>query len=206
MSQFTLRWDNTDVNASTNSINQKLQYRYKSVGGLFIDSTIIDKTVNTVDSPILNDNKIIEFKVQCLCTANGPTDNDNGIIENIGFVCINPTITKTDIQSTITLDVTGLDITKARFTLKKSSDNSLIGLPVIVDKVGTTIATTQTGLVTATNYYWQIELYANINNTEVKSSDLGFLEIPCSPYPFITNNPPTCSPVTAITVASIEIV
>lgn len=198
MAQFTLTWDNSNVLADSNVVSQKLFYRYKTIGGAFIAGADLSKDTKSVDSPILSDNRVIEFIIQCSCNENGPSNNDNGIQEEIEFACIVPTINKTYNQSTISLNLTGLDISKVKFTLKKSSDNSIVGTPVIVNVVNNTASMTNIGLTEVTNYYYQVELYANVNNVELKSSV-------CSPYPFQTNALPSCDPITSLTVASIEI-
>ncbi len=209
MSQFTLDWDNTALLATGNTIGQRAVYRYKSVGGAFIstgftpDNDLAD-SVDSVDSPVLDDNKVIEFKIQTLCEVSGPTDNDNGIQEVIDFAEIIPEIGKDDSSSEIEINVTNLDITKARFTLRKASDNSLV-TSTVVNKSVNTIALTKTGLTFLTNYYWQIELYAIVNTIEVISSYLEYIGTPFSPYPFTTDAPPVCDPVTAMDVTSVEI-
>lgn len=209
--QFTLQWNNASVLANPNATAQTALYRQKSVGGAFISvgftpTNPLAKTVNTVDSPnTLLDNVVYEFKVQSVCTLNGPVDNDNGVREIIGFACITPTVTKGETQGTISLSVAGTDITKARVTLRRSSDNSQVSQN-IVNAVGNTISFTQTGLTAGTNYYWQVELYATINGVEVISSDSNYLGSPCSPYAFATDALAVCDPVTSLTVDSIEIV
>lgn len=205
--QFRLTWNNTNVAASSNSINQRALYRYKSIGGAFLSDGFtpandLATSANTTISKALDDNKVIQFEVETICTVNGPAINDNGIVEAIGFSCIAPVITKDYVSSNISIDITGLDITKARFTLRKASDNTLI-YQIIVNPIGTTISTNAVGLSSSTNYYWQIELYANVNNIEVISSDSNYLGTPCSPYPFITDAPPYCAPITSMTISSI---
>lgn len=208
--QFTLIWDNSAVLASSNATGQRALYRYKTVGGAFISigftpTNDLAKSVSTVDSPVLDDNKVIQFETASLCTSGGPTPNDNGIQEVIEFAAITPVITKDDVSSTITLITTGLDITKAKFTLRKSSDNTIVGTPVVVNVVSSSAATISTGLVYSTNYYWQVELYAIVNSVEVISSNFSYIGSAFSPYPFTTNAPAVCNPVTSVTVTSIEI-
>jgi len=208
--QFNLLWINTKVQASSNSISQRALYRYKAVGGAFIStgftpSNDLATSASTTVSPVLDSNKVVQFEVETICTINGPAINDNGIQEAIGFVCLTPTIVKTDTTSSISIDVTGLDITKARFTLRKSSDNTVLGTPIISNVASNTIFGSITGLVASTNYYWQIELYATVNTLEVISSGTDFLGAPCSPYPFTTNAPAVCPPITAATISSIQI-
>lgn len=211
MAQFTLIWNNASLLANANDISQQALYRYKQIGGNYISTGFtpandLAKTVSTVDSPILNDNKVIQFKTTALCTSGGPVDNDNGIQEAIEFSEVIPTIAHTDNSSSISLDVTGLDITKARLTLRKSSDNTIVGAAIIANNINNTIQASQNGLVYSTNYYWQVELYATVNNIEVKSSDIDYRGSLFSPYPFMTNAPAVCNPATAVTVSSIEIV
>lgn len=211
MAQFNLVWDESNVAVNPNALSQRASYRYKAVGGSWITAGFtpindLDITDNNVLAPVLDNNKVVELKVECICTVNGPTINDNGVREGIGFSCITPNVSVfTSTQGTITIDLTSTDITKVRFTLKKSSDNSTVMVPTEVNRVGNSATITKTGLTASTSYYWQVELYANINLFEVKSSDLGYLGTPCSPYPFTTSAAPVCDPITAITVSSIEI-
>lgn len=207
--QFNLTWDNTDVNASSNSLHQRASYRQKSVGGSFITTGFtpandMAKTVNAATTPsTLLFNAVYEFKVENLCTVGGPTINDNGVREAIQFSCINPTTDQDHDSASISVNLTGLDITKVKFTLKKASDNTIVASSLVV-KSGTSVAYNATGLTPTTNYYWQIELYANVNSVEVISSQAAYLDQPCSPYPFTTEANPTCAPITAalITAAS----
>jgi len=208
MAQFTLEWDATQVITNPNATGQRVLY--KEVGNStwldtgFTPANPLPTTANTVQFPVPEDNIVYEFIVEASCSVNGPTGNDNGPQELISFACITPTITKTDIASTISLDVTDLDITKARLTLRTAA-NVLVGPAVVANRVGSTISTTKTGLTGSTNYYWQVELYATVQNVEVKSSDQGYLGMACSPYPFTTDAPPVCDPITAVTLTSVEI-
>jgi len=205
MAQFTLSWNNTSVLASANVINLRALYRYKTVGGSFISTGFtptndMAKSVVTADTPELDENKVVETKVQSICTDNGPTDNDNGLQEAIEFACIVPTLTKTDTTGTIEVDTTGLDITKIRFTLRKAIDNTIVGTATTVNaSISAPTSISKTGLIQTTNYYWQVELYATVNNIEIKS------EV-CSPYPFTTNSTIICDPLTDFIITSIEIV
>jgi len=208
--QFTLDWSSTNVQANPNATAQRAAYRYKAVGGSFITTGFtpandLAKTAITADSPSLDDNKVIEFEILTICTVSGPTTNDNGIQEAINFACITPALTNAETQSQIVITLTGLDITKARLTLKKASDNSIVLAPTIVNKVSNAVTYTKTGLVGSTNYYWEIELYATVQGVEVKSSDAGYLGISCSPYAFTTSAPSVCAPVTAMDITSVEI-
>jgi len=211
MAQFKLQWDNTNVNANPNAVSQRASYRQKSVGGVFIATGFtptndLAKTVSEALTPVISSNVIYEFKVQAICTQNGPTDNDNGIQEGIVFSCIAPSMNKTSDSSSITIDVTGTDIAKARFTLKKSSDNSIVITPTIINRSGNSITQLATGLQSSTSYYWQIELIATVSGVDVYSSDINQLGVSCSPYVFQTDAPPFCNPVASLTATSIETV
>jgi hypothetical protein len=192
MAQFTLNWDNTPILTSGNVLNQTASYREKSLGGSYITtgftpSNTLSKTVTSVDSPILEDNKIYQFKIESNCTVNGPTINQNGVQEGIVFSCLIPTVTKTSTSSQIVLNVANTDITKARFTLRKTSDSSIVLADTVVNRVGTTITCSKSsGLLASTIYYWQYDLYATINGVEVISSTNSYIGSKCSPYSFLT--------------------
>lgn len=203
MSQFTLIWDSSKLASNANATEQNALYRYRLVGGSYISTGFTPANplaINAVtsDSPVLDNNKVIQFKISTTCTSNGPTDNDDGIKEVIEFESITPTITKDESSSDIVEDVTGLDMTKARFSLKKSSDNTTVGTPTIVNRVGNSISFSQSGLVYNTNYYWQVELYATVNTVDTISEVF-------SPYPFTTDAPAVCNPTTSVAVTSIEV-
>lgn len=209
MSQFTLIWNNSALLVSSNALTQTAEYRYRLVGGAYISTGFsptnpLAKAATTTDSPTLDDNKVIQFKIQTDCTTGGPSDNDNGLQEVINFIEIIPTITKTDTTANITIDATGTDITKARLTLRKASDNSIVD-QIIVNKVSNNIIRPITGLSYSTNYYWQVEFYANVNSIEVLSSAPSYNGVVFSPYPFTTNAPAVCDPVTSVTVTSVEV-
>ena len=209
MAQISLNWDNTGVLSNTNVTGQKASYASRSAGAWvtigFTPSNIMAKTVNSALSPnTLVDNVVYQFKVEAICTVGGPTINDNGIREIISFSCLSPTLTHDVYTGTISLDVTSTDITKARFTLKKASDNTIVFGPTIVSKTLFTITQTIAGLAPSTNYYWTVELYAIVNSVEVISSSTDYLGTVCSPYPFRTSDEPTCNPVTSGTISSIQ--
>lgn len=209
MSQFTLLWDNTKLLLNSNNINQRALYRYRLVGGAFIStgfspSNDLATSVNTVDSGVLDNNKVVQFKITELCTASGPTDNDNGIQEGIEFEAITPTLTQTETTGTIVVPLASTDITKVRITLRKSSDNTIVSVNV-VNNLANAATYVQTGLVGSTAFYWQIELFATVNNVEMVSSSTLYYGTIYSPYPFTTNAPSVCDPVTSVVVSSIEI-
>lgn len=183
--QFFLEWESDELVASTNALTLTALYRQKSVGGVFISvgftpANPITKTIEAALSPVLLDNIIYEFKTEIQCTLNGPTNNSNGIKESINFACILPVLSHSDTQTSIIVDVTGLDITKAKFTLKKVSDDSNAVSPIIVNRLVNSISATATGLTPATAYYWQINLYSTINGVEVIGTT-------CTPYNVTTS-------------------
>jgi hypothetical protein len=90
--------------------------------------------------------------------------------------------------------------------LRKALDNSIVGTPTIINKTGSSISFSSSFLDSNTNYYWQIELYSIVNNIEVVSSNSDYVGSSFSPYPFKTDPPAICDPVTSLTVSSIEVV
>lgn len=195
MAQFTLNWDNTDILANANNINQRASYRQKSVGGAWITAGFtpgnpLSTAVTSVTSPVLDSNVIYEFMIESLCTQNGPTSNDNGIIEQIGFNCIEPIIENTNTQSQAVVDLTDTDITKVVFTLRLASNNSVVFGPLTVNRAGTSAIATATGLTANTSYYWQIALITVVGGAEVSSSAPVYLGNVCGPYNTLTENNP----------------
>jgi hypothetical protein len=209
MAQFSLSWDNSAVLTNTNSISQRCSYKLRTSDTWlttgFSPTNDMAKTVITANSTSgLGNNVVYQFKVENICTSGGPTINDNGIQEGINFSCISPTLTETSTTGTLVLDTTGTDITAARVTLKLALDNSIIVAPTIISVSSNSITANATGLTASTNYYWQVELYAIVNNITVISSDTTQMGSICSPYPFTTGAPPVCNPVTAGTISSIQ--
>lgn len=209
MAQFELNWFNAAVLISPNAISQRALYRQKSVGGAFISTGFtpandLPKTASQTLSPDLAENVIWEFKVQAICTEGGPTDNDNGIIELLEFECLTPILSQDVDSATITLNVLGLDITKARFTLHFASDNTVADGPTTVNKVGNSISYTATGIDPGTDYYWEIELYSTVGGVEIVSSSLDQLGFACQSDVFSTDED-ICAPCTDLDVSSIEL-
>ena len=191
MAQFTLNWFAAPVMVNPNATGQRAVYRQKSIGGSFLTTGFtpandLPKTQESVTSPVLANNIIWEFKVQALCTEGGPIDNDNGIIEALKFFCIVPTVTFGAEDSTISINKTGLDITKARFVCKLQSNNAIVFGPVTANPVGNGISATATGLDANEDYYWEYELYSTVNGIEIISSASGQLNDTCGPYNFTT--------------------
>lgn len=208
MANFTLVWDNAAVLASANSISQRVSYRRKDVGGSWITTGFIpvndmSKSINSALSPTLLDNVIYEFRVQNICTTGGPTINGNGIQEQIVFACITPDVSHTDTASSISITTTALNITKARFTLRKQSDNTIVYGPVVASVISNTAQATATGLTASTTYYWQVELYTTVNNTEVISSNGAYIGAVCGPYNVTTSVPAVCvAPINLVVTAN----
>lgn len=210
MSQFKLTWDNTAVVANSNATGQRVGYRQKSVGGIFnttgfTPTNDLAKAAVTTDSPILLDNIVYEFRVQTICTQNGPTNNDNGVQEGLIFGCLGSNPNQTHEQATILVSLVNTDITKARITLKRSADNSVVSGPITISRINDAITQTVFDLIPDTNYYWQLEYAAIVNSIEVWSSDLAQLGAPCPPVQFKTNPNPVCTPVTSLTATTIQV-
>ena len=102
------------------------------------------------------------------------------------------------------INLTNTDITKVKFTLKKTADNTTVNSTIVVGSG--TVSSTFNGLTASTNYYFTIEFYATVNNIEVLSSNAGYIGTVFSPYPFTTATPNVCIPLTSITVTSIEVI
>ncbi len=210
MAQFTLTWDNTEALANANAINQRASYRLKTVGGAWVttgftpanDMAVAETTTDTANS--LTNNKVYEFMIETLCASGGPTPGDNGIQEDITFSCIVPTLTKTHNSAKAVVDLTGTDVSKVRFTLKRTTDNVVMGTALVLN-VANSAELNVTGLAASTNYYWEIELLANVNNIEVSSLAVAYLGAVCGSYPTVTDANPVCDPTTSLTVTSIEL-
>lgn len=231
MAQFTLNWDSDDVVALENATAQRASYKARSsptwITDGFTPANDMAKEVESATTPdTLLDNVVYQTKVEAICTVNGPTINDNGVQEEINFACLpSPTIETTFESAITTFDVDGTDIYKAHFTLRKASDNSIVvyedhpvnNIPIYQDNVGHLYLDLsdfkysdaephiEIILEPNTNYYWQLELFAIVNNVSVSSKLPKYLTVLCSPYPFTTDAPPVCDPITAGTISSIEI-
>lgn len=212
MAQFRLNWNNIILISNPNVIGQRASYRQKSLGGSFITTGFtpandLSTTIDTVDSANIAVNKVWEFKIESICTIGGPIINTNGLQEKLKFACITPVITHTANSSNITLNVTGLDITKAQFILKKVSDNSIIYGPVTINRVGNSISAVATGLIGSTAYYWETVLFATVSGIEIDSvsasTPIG-IGTACISTNF-TTEASICLPVTGVDVSSINI-
>ncbi len=188
---FTLNWDNSLVLASGNSINQRVSYRQKNIGDPWITVGFTpNNDLSTSDTSAyidtLDPNLIYEFKVEAICTEGGPTINDNGIVEQIVFQCIDPDeVTATQTTATIIVDFTATDITKARWRIRRSGDDSLVQSAITT--VSNSTSHTFTGLVANTSYYITVEYYTTINFVEVISSASNYLDDVCGRYNITTN-------------------
>ncbi len=185
MATFTLNWDNTLILAEPNAINQRASYRIKSVGGAYI-TTGFTPTNDMATSVISTSrtgsaNIVYEFKIEALCTAGGPTMNDNGVIEQIVFECIDPIFSDvTSTSITVTIPTSTTDIEKIKFTLRKQGDGSLVAQTTSISPgdLGDTIAIFS-GLTANTAYYIDAVYYATINGVEVMSNQTGYLNLVC---------------------------
>jgi hypothetical protein len=197
MGQFTLNWDNSAVLASANSTGQRASYRQKSVGGAFntggfAPANDLLTSASTVLSPVVLNNVVYEFIIENLCSSGGPTLIDNGIQEQIAFSCIGLNVVKDHESSTATIDLTNTDITKVRFILRKSSDNTIVYGPNDIVRISgaNSISVTATGLTASTTYYWQVILFAVVNGVEVNSSMPAYINDVCGPTLVTTDASP----------------
>ncbi len=208
MAQFVLNWFAAPVMVNPNATGQRALYRQKSVGGSFISTGFtpandLPKTTEQTTSPVLGNNIIWEFKVQALCTVGGPTDNDNGLVEDLEFQCLVPTLTWDQFDATIQLNVAGTDISKAIFTLHLASDDSVVDNSGSVNRIGTIIQYQATGIDADTEYYWRWTMQATVNGVEITSSSVSQLGTFCQSVDF-TTNPDVCLPITDITAEAEE--
>lgn len=208
MAQFNLNWFNTAVIVNANVVGQRAAHRQKSVGGAYSSSGYtpandLPTTASAVQTPVLANNVVWEFKVDAICTLGGPTINDNGIQEGLGFSCLVPSLSNTDTTATIVLNIGSVDIGSAAFTLHKVSDDSIVSGPITVNKLGTTISHTVTGLDPDTDYYWEFIEYATVGGVVIASSDVNQLGASCFSAD-ISTDPGICAPVTALTSIATE--
>lgn len=182
MSTFTLNWNNSLVLANVNAINQRAYYRIKTVGGSFLTTGFTpsnDMSTAVVSATLTGTaNKIYEFKIAAVCTSGGPTYNDNGIVEQIVFQCITPTsLVATQTTATIVVNFSSTDITKAKWSIRKQGDNSLV--QAVITTVSGSTSHIFTGLTSNTAYYVTVEYYTTINGSEVISSSSSYLNSIC---------------------------
>src|SRR5690348_4808141 len=157
MAQFKIKWFNAAVLSNPNSISQRVVYKRKTdtdwLSTGFTPSNDLPKTATEVTSPVVADNVVWQFKPQVVC-QNGVVDNDDGVKEALKFSCFVPVLAKTYNSATITVNITGTDISKARFTLKKTGDNTVVYGPVTVSPVSNSISTSSGAILDpATSYY-----------------------------------------------------
>ncbi len=210
MAQFNITWYNTAVIINPNATGQRVSHRGKTAGGAYVTAGYtpannLPKTASASQSPILGDNVVWEFKVECLCDEGGPTPNDNGNIEGLKFACLEPVVSNIETDSvTITLNVLNTDITSATFILHKSADDVVVAGPTTIARVGNSITWNVTGLDPETNYYVETILYAIVNGAQIASNDADQLNASCISEDFITLAD-VCAPVTAADITSIDI-
>lgn len=178
MAILYLRWRD-DLVVTANTIGYRASKRIKTVGGAWITtgfSPINDLAPNVFETQAtVTANKVYELKVEAICTTGGPTINNNGVQENIKFECITPDLTSDSENVSVSINLAGTDITKARLTLRRQSDNFIVGGPTIVNNVADAIAHTFTGLTPGISYYLTVEFYATVNAIEVISSSIDYL-------------------------------
>jgi hypothetical protein len=170
MGTRNLTWDNTGLAANTNITGVQVGKRLKSVGGAFA-YTPLDKAITTHEAT-LEDNKVHEFKVQTLCTVNGPVDNTGGVKEGLTFACLLPQFFATTSTIKVVLNVSGLDLTKAKVRLFKVTGDVFVEEKIPL-KTGSEITAEFTGLTDNTDHYVTIQLYAMVGGVEQSSSLCG---------------------------------
>ncbi len=199
MGTLKLSWDNSNLVFDPNTDAQRASKRVKAIGGAydtvgFNPANDMAKSVNEALATVL-DNRVYEFIIDAICISGGPTPNDNGPIEGIAFACIAPSFNPTYNSLNVVLNLVNTDISKIRVTLRKQSDNSLVGT-FTASRSGTTATATFSGLTASTDYWVQIELYAVVNGVEVISSDAAYLGAVCgsnaAPYQVTTSPVPPC--------------
>ena len=164
MASFTLTWSNTALINNNNVTGVRVEYKQKLAAGNFTVSPPdpLDKSITSKLITGLLDNVVYQFKIAALCTAGGPTGNDNGTREAIKFACVSPTETHTD--TTATISVVGLpaDIKSVRFTLG--------GVTITNNTSGGSVSNIFTGLTPGASYTATIELIASVNAQDVAST------------------------------------
>jgi hypothetical protein len=209
MAQFNLTWFNTAVIINPNATGQRVSHRGKTAGGAFstagyTPANDLPKTASASQSPVLANNVVWEFKVECLCEEGGPTLNDNGLQEGLKFACLEPVISNIDEDSaTVALNVLNTDITSATFILHLTADDSVIAGPTTVARVGNSITWNVTGLASGTEYYVETILYAIVNGSQIQSNDANQLNASCISDDFQTALG-VCAPVTDLDATVIE--
>lgn len=183
MATLYLSWDNALILAEPNVTAQRAYQRLRSVGGAystagFDPANDFAPAVNTAEFTAAIVNRAYEIKVAAICTTGGPTDNSNGVIEQIAFGCVEPEFEATGTTIDVQINIPDTDITKARLVLKKQSDNSVVST-VTVNKVADAIDHEFSGLTGNTGYYLEVEFYATVGGVEVISSSVNYLGAVC---------------------------
>lgn len=202
-SLFNINWDNTNIVSDSNVISQRLSKRLKSVGGPFSITGFTpasDQNKNVFSATFSGEsNRVYEFKLEAICSSGGPSEALNGRVEQIQFECIIPTIVVNSATSvTISTNLSGTDITKVRYTIKLTSNNNIVAGPMDIANVGGIANTTINFLTGGTNYYVEIEYFANVNGIDVISSSGSYLATVCGGYSFQTLPAPTTTTTTTL--------
>lgn len=178
MATIDLSWDNTAVNASGNTTGQRASKRVKAIGGAwdtagFAPTNDMAKTVNSAVATILP-NRVYEFKVEAICTAGGPTINDNGIQEGITFQCIggaegSPGDNPGELLfSVVDFDVNAPDINFVKFALYDNTNTTLLQTTAALPNAST-ISHLFTGLDPDAAYVVRVIYGALVNGVQVWS-------------------------------------
>lgn len=180
MATLYLYWT---TNLNGNVIKQRVSKRIKSVGGVF-DTTGFtpanDMPPDTNTATVfVTPNKVYEFHQYQICTENGPTENSEGIQEQIVFACIVPSLVGHEDSVDVDINLAGTDIESVDYAIRKQSDDSLISSVLGVVRVSNGVPYTFSGLAATTGYYIQMTLHATIDGSSVGSDDSDYLNTAC---------------------------
>lgn len=182
MATLNVGWDNTAVSGNPNALNQRVSKRVQGdipwvTTGFTPANDLATSANSTVATVVVNN--VYQFKVEALCSEGGPTPNDDGVKEGIVFECIVPTLEAEPTEVAVSFSLAATSITKAILTLKKQSDDSIVGGPVTKNRVADAINHTFTGLTQLEDYYLEVQLIATVDGVEVNSSDEEYLNAVC---------------------------
>jgi hypothetical protein len=220
MAKFNLTWNSSSLQGNTNVTSQEASWQ-KKIGGTWSASgfnpanPLLTSASATQSPDLIPDNVIYQFRIRTMCTLNGPVNNVGGPSELIHFACPTaPSLSNTGLTATIAVDLTGTDINKVAFTLRKapvapalpSPTDPIVMARTIVNKGSGTVVsiTASTGVAYSTAYYWEVDMCATLFNgginTDVWSAaNTGNIGSTCK-FMFTAVDPPTCAMVTGLTI------
>ena len=190
MANFTLNWLNPNV--SSNVINQRADYRQRTVGGAYLITGFspTNDLAPAARSTTINNllwNVAYQFQQANICTVGGPTYNTAGMVEFIKYQCTAITAVPTD--STVLVTVSGLPDDINSVILTNNGVNQ-----TVVPISGT--ASFNFGNLTASTAYTATAQYGSIING-IQYMDPAV--VTCS-LNYTTNAPVQCPAPTNLTV------